>query len=130
MTLVVGLNPLSWGETLGATFLCLALFLTIGALLGTLLKHRLPAMVLTTGISIPLFFISGAFGPISFSTPVLQVLAKIFPLYYVIVLQQHAFHGFDLNTYGVGGNALIVCIYTLGLMILAALALRRSTIVH
>lgn len=130
MTLVVGLNPLSWGETLSATFLCLVLFLAIGALLGTLLKHRLPAMVLTTGVSIPLFFISGAFGPISFSTPALQVLAKIFPLYYVIVLQQHAFHGFILNTYGVNGNTLIVCVYTLGLIVLAALALRRSTVAH
>jgi ABC-2 type transport system permease protein len=130
MTLIVGLSPLSWGETLGYTLLCMVLFLSAGVLLGTLLKHRLPVMVLSIGISIPLFFVSGAFGPISFSTLAIQILARIFPLYYVIVLQQHAFHGFVLNTYGLSGNILILCGYTLGLMILAALLLRRSTTAH
>lgn len=130
MTLIVGLNPLSWGEALGDTLLCMVLFLSAGVLLGTLLKHRLPAMVLAISISIPLFFLSGVFGPLTFSTPAIQFLGQISPLYYMIVLLQHAFHGFALNTYGVGGNALIVGGYTLGLMVLAALALRRGTIQH
>jgi hypothetical protein len=85
---------------------------------------------LTFGLSIPLFFLSGAFGPISFGTKATQVLAQIFPVYYAIVLQQHAFHGFDLNTYGVGGNALILGLYALGLLVLTTLVLRRSTVTH
>jgi len=55
---------------------------------------------------------------------------KDFSVYYAIVLQQHAFHGFDLNTYGVGLNALILGIYALALLALTTLVLRRSTIAH
>ena len=60
----------------------------------------------------------------------IQVIAQIFPVYYGIVLQQHAFHGFDLNAYGIGINALIMSGYTLLLVLLATFVLRRSTIAH
>ena len=63
-------------------------------------------------------------------TGLIQGVAHIFPVYYAIVLQQHAFHGFDLNTYGIGINVLIVSGYTVLLILLAAFALRRSTIAH
>jgi hypothetical protein len=46
------------------------------------------------------------------------------------VLEQHAFHGFDLNTYGVGLNVGILCGYAALLMVLAALVLRRSTVAN
>jgi len=93
------------------------------------LKRRQAFTALAIASSIPLFFISGAFGPISFfRNIVLNVLAKSFPMSYAIVLQQHAFHGFDLNTYGLGTNILILCSYALGLIVLTALVLRRSTV--
>ena len=44
------------------------------------------------------------------------------------ILLQHAFHGFDLNTYVLGTNVLILCGYALALIVLAALVLRRSTV--
>lgn len=47
---------------------------------------------------------------------------------YAIVVMQHAFHGFDLNTYGLGFNVAILCGYVLVLVALAALVLRRSTV--
>ena len=94
------------------------------------MKQRQPVLALSFGTSIPLFFLSGAFGPLSFSTPAIQYIAQAFPIYYSIVLQQHAFHGFDLNTYGVGTNALILIGYAVVLVILAAFALRRSTLAH
>ena len=59
-----------------------------------------------------------------------EALAKVFPVYYAIVLEQHAFHGFDLNTYGLGGNLLILGGYAVALVALAALVLRRSTVAH
>src|SRR5207249_2500914 len=81
---------------------------------------------------LPLFFISGPFGPISFSPglsgAVISGIAQLFPPYYAIVLQQHAFHDFGLNTLGVGGNALILAIYSLVVVALSALVLRRSTV--
>ncbi len=130
LILIVGVRPAHWDEVIGYTLLCLVIFIALGTLLGTLLKQRQPVIALSFGTALPLFFLSGAFGPISFTTPAIQVLAKAFPIYYAIVLQQHAFHNFILNTYGVGTNALILGVYALGIVILASIFLRRSTLAH
>lgn len=126
----VGVVPVHPSEALPVTLLILVIFVALGTLLGTLLKQRQPVLALAFGTSIPLFFLSGAFGPISFTTPIIGVLAKIFPVYYAIVVEQHSFHGFTLNTYGLSGNLLILGGYALALMALAALVLRRSTVAH
>ena len=130
LILLFGVWPLHWGEVIGFALLTSAIFIAWGTLLGTLVKHRQAFTALAIGSSLPLFFISGAFGPISFfkSNVAVTVLAQIFPMSYAIVLLQHAFHGFDLNTYGLGTNILILCGYALGLIVLAALVLRRSTV--
>lgn len=125
---VIGVQPDYWGEVIGFTLLTLVIFIAWGTLLGTLMKQRQAFVALAFGSTIPLFFLSGAFGPISFGVPVLQVFAQIFPVYYAIVLLQHAFHGFNLNTYGVTGNTLVLCVYALVLVVLAAIVLRRSTV--
>lgn len=129
LILLFGVWPLHWGEVLGFTLLITVIFIAWGTLLGTLLKRRQAFTALAISSSLPLFFISGAFGPISFgNNVVVSVLAQIFPMYYAIVLMQHAFHGFDLNTYGLGTNVLVLCGYALALIVLAALVLRRSTV--
>ncbi len=125
----VGVWPLHWGELVVFTFLTIAIFVAWGTLLGTLIKRRQAFLPLALATSLPLFFLSGAFGPVSFlHIPLLELVAEIFPVYYAIVLQQHAFHGFDLNTLGVGLNALVLVVYAAGLMGLSALVLRRSTV--
>jgi len=130
LILVIGVWPVHWDEVFGFSLLTLLIFIALGTLLGTLLKQRQPTVALAFGTAIPLFFLSGPFGPISFNTETIQVLAKIFPVYYAIVLQQHAFHGFTLNTYGTVVNVLILCGYALGLLALATIVLRRSTTAH
>lgn len=130
LILVVGVWPANWGEVLGFGILTLFIFLAVGTLLGTLIKNRQPVVALSFGISIPLFILSGAFGPIAFSPPAIQVVAQLFPVSYAIVLQQHAFHNFTLNTYGLSTNILILCLYALVMIVLAALVLRRSTVAH
>ena len=124
---VLGVIPDHWAEVIGLTLLTLLIFNTLGTLLGTLIKRRMPVIALTMGIALPLFFLSGAFGPISFTTPLLQWVAKLTPVYYLIVAVQHAFHGFALNTRGLGGNLLILAGFTAGLIILMTLTLRRAT---
>ncbi len=127
---IVGVHPVNWGEVLGYSALCLLIFIALGMLLGTLIKQRQPVVALAFGTSIPLFFLSGAFGPIAFNVPVIQVFAQIFPVYYAIVLMQHAFHNFTLNTYGIEVNVLVLCAYAVGLLLLATFTLRRSTLAH
>lgn len=130
LVFVIGVWPVHWNEVLGFSLLILIIFIALGTLLGTLLKQRQAFTGLAFGIAIPLFFVSGAFGPISFGDRVTQVIAQIFPVYYAIVLQQHAFHGFNLNTFGAGTNVLILLGYALGLVLLASLVLRRSTVTN
>lgn len=127
---VVGDRPVHWGEVIIYTLLTLAIFTSLGTLFGTLFKQRQPVVALSMGISFPLFFLSGAFGPLSFSTPIVQFLAQLFPVYYAIVLQQHAFHGFTLNTLGLGVNSLVLIGYAVVVIVLAAVVLRRSTVAH
>jgi ABC-2 type transport system permease protein len=128
LILIIGVHPDHWGEVIGFTALTLVIFIAFGTLLGTLIKQRQAFIALAFGVSLPLFFLSGAFGPISFNTVPLQIFAQLFPVYYAIVLQQHAFHSFVLNTYGIGTNVLILCVYALVLIILAGIVLRRSTV--
>ncbi|HEY1349871.1 MAG TPA: ABC transporter permease [Ktedonobacteraceae bacterium] len=130
LVFVIGVHPVHWGEVIAFSILGLLIFIAWGIFLGTFMRQRKQVVVFALGLSIPLFFLSGPFGPISFSAPAIQGIAQVFPVYYAIVLQQHAFHGFDLNTYGLGVNVLIVCGYALLLILLAAFALRRSTIAH
>jgi ABC-2 type transport system permease protein len=130
LIVIIGVRPAHWDEVIGYTLLCLVIFIALGALLGTFLKQRQPVIALSFGTALPLFFLSGAFGPISFTTPAIQVIAKAFPIYYAIVLQQYAFHNFILNTYGTSTNALILGVYALCLVILASIVLRRSTLAH
>jgi ABC-type multidrug transport system permease subunit len=130
LILLIGVWPVHWSAVFGFTLLTMVIFIAWGTLLGTLLKQRQAFIALAFGTTLPLFFLSGAFGPISFNTPILQVFAQIFPVYYAIVLQQYAFHGFRLNTLGVAGNVLVLCAYALGLIILASAVLRRSTVAN
>lgn len=127
---IIGVYPAHWGEVIGFTALTMLIFIAWGTLLGTLIKQSQAFIALAFGTALPLFFLSGAFGPISFNTQIIQVVAQIFPVYYAIVLQQHAFHNFTLNTYGLGINILVLCAYALGLVILAAIVLRRSTVAN
>ena len=47
-----------------------------------------------------------------------------------MVVLQHAFHSFNLNTYGLAGNVLILAGFAVGFILLVALVLRRSTVSH
>ncbi len=127
---IVGVYPQHWGELIAFTLLTMLIFIAFGTLLGTIIKQRMAFVGLAFGATIPLFFISGAFGPLSFDVPIVQVFAQIFPVYYAIVLLQHAFHNFDLNTYGLWGNTAILVVYALVLVVLAAVVLRRSTVAN
>ena len=130
LTLLIGVWPVHWDEVIGFTLLTMLIFIAWGTLLGTLLKQSQAFTALAFGSSLPLFFISGAFGPLSFfgGNVVIDVLAHVFPMYYAIDLQQHAFHNFDLNTYGLGFNVLILCIYAAFVIVLATLVLQRSRV--
>src|SRR5260370_24826814 len=100
LIVVVGIWPVHWGEMIAFSLLTLAIFIALGTLLGTLLKQRQPVVSLAFGASIPLFFLSGAFGPISFTTPAVPVLAQLFPAFSVILFQPRALPTFQPHPLG------------------------------
>jgi ABC-2 type transport system permease protein len=130
LVFVVGVQPRHWIEVIAFALLTQIIFIAAGTLLAALIKQRQPVIALAFGTALPLFFLSGAFGPISFTTPLLQLIARIFPVYYAIVAMQHAFHDFTLNTYSLFGNVLILLAYTVGLIAVVTVVLRRSTVAH
>jgi ABC-2 type transport system permease protein len=127
--LVMGVWPVHWDEAIGFTLLTMIIFIAWGTLLSTLIKRYRAFTLLAFSSVLPFFVLSGSFGPISFlNIPMIQTLAQLFPTYYAIVLEQHAFHGFDLNTYGIGLNVAILCVYTVLVVVLATLVFRRQTV--
>jgi ABC-type multidrug transport system permease subunit len=123
-----GAWPVHFWKMIGVTGLAMLIFIAWGILLSALIKQYRAFTLLAFSSILPFFVVSGAFGPISFlNAPLIQVIAQLFPVYYAIVLEQHAFHGFDLNTYGVGLNVAILCAYTVLVVVLATLVFQRST---
>jgi ABC-2 type transport system permease protein len=127
---LMGIKPVHWGELIGFILLILALFTVWGTLLGTWLKRRTSLATLAIGLCVPLFFLSGPFGPISFFAPIEQVVARAFPVYYAIVVLQRAVHDLTLNTNGIWLNTLVLAAYTLAGLGLATLLLRRAVLAH
>ena len=127
VVLVIGDWPLHPLPLLGLIPLIAAVFVAAGTLLGNLLRQRQTVTLLVRGIGLPLFFLSGIFAPVSFSTPGVQLLARLFPIHYSIALLQESFEGFRTNTQGVGYNVLALCGFLAILLTMSAMVLRRST---
>ena len=59
-------------------------FVSLGMLAGSVAKTPESAALIGNIITLPMMFLSGTFFPVSEFSPPLQVIARIFPLYYVI----------------------------------------------
>jgi ABC-2 type transport system permease protein len=123
VVLVIGDWPVSWGEALAWTTLSSGIFVAAGTLLGTVLRRRQTLTLLVRGCSVPLFFLSGIFAPLTFSTTGVQILARLFPVHYLLVLEQQAFFGFQMNTLGTWSNVLILAGFLVIFVSLAALTM-------
>jgi ABC-2 type transport system permease protein len=130
LLVVMGDWPVNWPLMLLATLLTSALFVALGTALGSLLRQRQTLTLLARGSSVPLFFLSGMFAPLSFSTPWVQLLGRLSPVHYAIVLEQYSFLGYWTNTLGIGGNLLVLCGFLVAFVVLSALVLRRGAIPH
>lgn len=130
VTLVIGDWPLNWGLVSLTIVLTTLIFVALGTVLGNWLRRRQTVTLAVRGVPIPLFWLSGIFAPITFSTTAIVVLARLFPTHYAITLQQAAFFGFQTNQFSVSGNLLIECAFLVGTLVLATLVFRRGTTPH
>lgn len=124
---VIGDWPTNWPLMLLVTLLTSALFVALGMALGFLLRSRQTLTILARGSSVPLFFLSGMFAPLSFNTDWVQLLGRLSPVHYSIVLEQYSFLGYWTNVLGLGGNLLVLCGFGVAFVALTTLVLRRST---
>lgn len=132
LTLVVLVSgwPTHPALVLGVSGLALLCFVAAGTALGTAVKERGTLTIFARAASVPLFFLSGVFGAISFNTPAVMWLARLFPVHYAIVLMQAGFKGFVMNTLPPEVNLAIVGGFSLLFVLLAQLALHSSRVAH
>jgi ABC-type multidrug transport system permease subunit len=123
---IVGDHPARLAVTCAVSMLTLAVFVAAGNALGTALKDRSTLAVLTRALPVPLFFLSGVFGPIGFQTGVVQGIAKVLPIHYAVVLEQLGFKWFTTSTMSPVSDAAILAGYLLIFIVLSGIALRLS----
>lgn len=127
---IVGDWPIDFPMVVGVSLLTLGVFVAAGVALGMALKDRSTLTTITRAIPVPLFFLSGVFGPISFSTTAVQVIARWLPIHFAIVLEQNAFKGFVTSTLPMDVNVLILAVYVVLFILLGSLAMRFSRVAH
>lgn len=130
IVLVIRVWPLNWGATLGYALLLMIMFVALGTLFGTLVKRRQAVVPLSIGLALPVFFLSGAFGPVNWGDPVVAAVARFEPVYYGIAVFQQAFHGFQTTQTGPAVNTIILLAFALAAVALSAGVLRWSGVAH
>lgn len=133
LAVVVGIAgdwPVNFPLVIAIGLLSLLVFATAGVCLGMALKDRGNLTTISRALAVPLLFVSGLFGPISFNTPAMQLLARATPIHYAIVLQQAALKGFVSNTLSPLANGLILSGFGLVFFLLAGLTVRVSKVAY
>lgn len=123
---LIGVLPVHWDELLGYVLLLMMTFVAAGALIGTLVRRRQAVIPLSIGLSVPVFFISGAFGPAIWGDPITAAVAQLQPVYYGIAVFQHAFHNFVTTSTGPRVDGIILVGFAAVMVALSAIALGSS----
>jgi ABC-type multidrug transport system permease subunit len=123
---LIGVWPVHWEELFGFVLLLMITFVAAGALIGTLIRRRQAVIPLSIGLSIPVFFISGAFGPAIWGDPITAAVAQLQPVYYGIAMFQHAFHNFTTTSTGPRIDGFILIGFAAVMVAVSAIALGSS----
>ncbi len=124
---VTGGHPANLMAVIGVSLLTLACFTAAGLALGVIVKDHSTVAVLVRAVPVPLFFLSGVFGTLTYQTQAVQATGVGIPTHYAVVLEQLAFKGFSTGTLTPLADTLILAGYVAAFMLLAAvlLGLRR-----
>lgn len=92
-----GVVPKAPWATAFALLACVAIFTSIGAWLGALLKRTLACVPLLFGLAMPFYVDSGALEPTRFDGHTIWLIAHISPVYYAVGVLEWAFHGIHVT---------------------------------
>jgi ABC-type multidrug transport system permease subunit len=123
---LIGVWPMHWNELFEYVLLLMLTFVAAGTLIGTLVRRRQAVIPLSIGLSIPIFFISGAFGPATWGDPITAIVAQLQPVYYGIAVFQHAFHNFTTISTGPIVDGFILIGFAIAMVAGSTIALRNS----
>lgn len=123
---LIGVWPEHWDELFAFVLLLMITFVALGALIGTLIRRRQAVIPLSIGLSIPVFFISGAFGPAVWGDQVTAAITQLQPVYYGIAIFQHAFHNFTTTSTSPAIDGFILAGFAALIVVISALALSYS----
>lgn len=118
--------PIHWDELLGFTLLLMITFVALGTLIGTLVRRRQSVIPLSIGVTIPVFFLSGAFGPAIWGDPAIAFITQFQPVYYGIAIFQHAFHDFTTTQTGPLYDKIILNGFAVAAVLGSVIALRST----
>lgn len=124
VSLGFGINAVSWPEVALACALVLVLYSAAGVLLGTALRQRNGLSGLAILLAIPMLSLSGAFYPVSWSSPVIRAIARVFPTYYANALFEHAFYAVRTTPTGLGVDYAVVVGFLIVVLTGSALLMR------
>jgi len=130
---LIGVWPEHWDELFAFVLLLMITFVALGSLIGTLVRRRQAVIPLSIGLSIPVFFISGAFGPAIWGDQVTATITQLQPVYYGIAILQHAFHNFTTTSTSPAINGFILAGFAAVIVAISALTLingRGRGVVH
>lgn len=127
---LLGVHPVNWLEVIGAAIIVMPIFGALGTLAGTVLRNRRAVIPLSLGLMLPLFFLSGPFGPVTFGPALNALISKISPAYYGISVFQHAFHGFITTSSGPAVDLIVLLGFAVGAILVSTLVLRRTSLSH
>lgn len=123
---LIGVWPVHWDELLGFTLLLMIIFVALGTLIGTLVRRRQSVIPLSIGVTIPIFFLSGAFGPAIWGDPSIAFITQFQPVYYGIAIFQHAFHDFTTTQTGPLYDKIILFGFAVAAVLGSVIALRST----
>jgi len=123
---LIGVWPEHWDELFAFVLLLMITFVALGALIGTLIRRRQAVIPLSIGLSIPVFFISGAFGPAEWGDQVTAAITQLQPVYYGIAIFQHAFHNFTTTSTSPAIDGFILAGFATLIVTISAIALSYS----
>lgn len=130
VVLLVGARPVHPLELIGLALLTMAAAVSIGILAGSLLKRRQATIPVSIGVTLPLFFMSGPFGPANWLGPVAGFLAFASPMFYAIEAFQHAFHGYQTAPPSLGTDVLVLAGFAAASIIASSWVLSRTRVAH
>ena len=121
-----GVVPIARWATVFALLACVAIFTSVGAWLGALLKRTLAAVPLLFGLAMPFYVDSGALEPTRFDGEAIWILAHLSPVYYAVGVLEWAFHGLHVTPEPVWVDLLVLVVIAVVAMILTLGRLARG----